>query len=318
MGLGYPTLRRYDPRHVPGLGDTNSYAALVTGRPDPADHRGFRVLIPYLARPIRSLSIGRIGNWDPTFFALLVVNSAVVAWNALLLLSIAVLTTRQPATGVTASFLYLLSFNVSNLQLVGLVDSIEVWAMLAATWAMLSNRWLLLPLVGFVAAVGKETSIPLLCVFCVSWCVVLYATGKAAKRPFLAVGAMIVSQFVAVVAVQSMVRGRLVGPSDFVIGTRKLEIVAHHPLASLFNHEMGFAFAWLLPLSLFRLGRLPRSWVLSSVAAAITAVIISVWFGAQGNTARPTYSALAPLLLVSCALFIVELARVYGPVSPAK
>ncbi len=31
MGLGYPTLNRYDPQSVPGLYDSVGYASLVTG-----------------------------------------------------------------------------------------------------------------------------------------------------------------------------------------------------------------------------------------------------------------------------------------------
>ena len=50
MGLGYPTLNRYDPRTIPGLLDSNGYSSLVTG--GLAGDESTRILVPYLARPI--------------------------------------------------------------------------------------------------------------------------------------------------------------------------------------------------------------------------------------------------------------------------
>src|SRR6266542_34324 len=53
FGLGYATLRRYDPRTSEGLSDASKYYAIVTG----ADTSNFkemfrcRILVPYVARP---------------------------------------------------------------------------------------------------------------------------------------------------------------------------------------------------------------------------------------------------------------------------
>lgn len=74
MGLGYPTLNRYDPRSVAGLFDTNGYFSLVTGG-DLAGDESHRVLVPYLDRPIYWLVNGRLDTWNPISFALLTVNS---------------------------------------------------------------------------------------------------------------------------------------------------------------------------------------------------------------------------------------------------
>ncbi|MFZ0733754.1 MAG: hypothetical protein WAM79_15630, partial [Candidatus Sulfotelmatobacter sp.] len=73
-GLGYPALNRYDPRLVPGLSDVQSYAAMVTGTAVPGpDHMKFRVLIPWMARPLYRVAEGRVGTWDPVMFGLVAI-----------------------------------------------------------------------------------------------------------------------------------------------------------------------------------------------------------------------------------------------------
>src|SRR2546426_3289247 len=66
FGLGYPTLRRYDPRTTEGLSDTSKYYAIVTG----ADTSGFkemfrcRVLVPYVARPFYWFALHYLPTWN--------------------------------------------------------------------------------------------------------------------------------------------------------------------------------------------------------------------------------------------------------------
>src|SRR5271154_3815929 len=88
-GLGYPNLNRIDWRQAPGgLEDVLTYADLVTTPPTPElnQHMQFRVLIPYLARPIYRIAKNHIGTWDPIMFALLAVNSIFVALTVTVLL----------------------------------------------------------------------------------------------------------------------------------------------------------------------------------------------------------------------------------------
>ena len=86
LGLGYPTLSRYDPRKTGGLFDTQEYYELVNPVPG-ADysHMRFRLLIPLMARPIDGIAAGHIGTWDPVFLALLTVNAFFTATTAYLL-----------------------------------------------------------------------------------------------------------------------------------------------------------------------------------------------------------------------------------------
>ena len=75
-------LNRVDWRQGPGgLDDVVIYAGLVTAPPaaDLNQHMQFRVLVPYLARPIYHVAKNHIGTWDPIMFGLLVVNSFFVS-----------------------------------------------------------------------------------------------------------------------------------------------------------------------------------------------------------------------------------------------
>ncbi len=60
VGLGYPTLNRYDPG-VPNA-DATQYSKMVRNEGDVAPYFRHRVLIPYLARPIFRAAIGRVGK----------------------------------------------------------------------------------------------------------------------------------------------------------------------------------------------------------------------------------------------------------------
>jgi hypothetical protein len=87
LGLGYPTLNRYDPAIQNP--DASAYAKMVRGEEGVATHFRHRVLIPYLARPIFRAATGRVGSWNPAYFALLLVNSCFVSGTAFLLFMVA-------------------------------------------------------------------------------------------------------------------------------------------------------------------------------------------------------------------------------------
>src|SRR4051812_36181065 len=71
LGLGYPTLSRYDPRTTGGTSDSRHYYDLVTRGPGAVDsHVRFRVLVPLLARPLYRMAKGRLGSWEPVFLGL--------------------------------------------------------------------------------------------------------------------------------------------------------------------------------------------------------------------------------------------------------
>ncbi len=154
MGLGYPTLNRYDPRSVPGLFDSIGYYSLVTGS-DLAGDESHRVLVPDLAKPIYWLAKGHLHTWNPISFALLAVNSFFVATTAYLLVSISRRFIADYAIALLSGFLYLANFAVANFNLSGYVDSAVNCMMIVLAWTLLTERWWLLPLWGVIGASGE-------------------------------------------------------------------------------------------------------------------------------------------------------------------
>jgi hypothetical protein len=247
-----------------------------------------------------------VGTWRPEFLALLIVNSMFVAWAAVLLISIGERVAGSYVIGLTSSLLYLLSFNVVNVQLAGLVDSVEAWAMIALAWALLTRRWAIIPMIGIAGALGKETSIPLMFVFCAAWCIRFAASKKAPRELYLASAALVVVQIATVTIVHIALTGEARVPWQLVTAARRMGIGEAFG-ATLFNREMLYAFGWLLPLGVFRLRRLPAEWVIASAASFFAALAIGIWFGVTGNASRPAFNAAGPMLAVSVAILLSEL-----------
>jgi hypothetical protein len=314
LGLGYPGVSRYDPRQVEGLRDTRRYVAMLEGTAGWKTQQELRVLVPFLARPVYRAAVGRVGTWRPEFLALLIVNSVFVAWAAVLLVGVAERVSQSYVIGLTSSFLYLLSFNIANVQLAGLVDSVEAWAIIAMTWALLTRRWAIIPLIGIVGALGKETSIPLTFAFCAGWCLRLAMRKSAPRALYLATAVLLVAQLATITLVRSALTGGMLLPWEQVTDIRRLGF-AQALVGSVFNREMLYAFGWLLPLGLFRLRRLPAEWLIASGASLLVALGMGVWFGVTGNASRPVFNAVGPLLSLSAAILIVELGTGRAPSS---
>ena len=305
LGLGYPGVSRYDPKEVAGLHDTRRYVNMLEGTAGWTTQQELRVLVPFLARPIYRAVDGRVGTWRPEFLALLIVNSVFVAWAAVLLAGVGERVTQSYVIGLTGPLLYLLSFNVANVQLAGLVDSVEAWSLIAVTWALVSKRWAIIPLIGIVGALGKETSIPLVFAFCAAWCLRLAMTKSAPRELYLATGALLVLQVATITLVRASLTGETMLPWELVTDMRRLRF-GDALVGSVFNHEMLYAFAWLLPLGLWRLRRLPVEWLAASGASLLVALGIGVWFGVTGNVARPAFNAVGPMLSLSVAILLAE------------
>ena len=303
FGLGYAPLNRYDPASAIGTSDVRSYVAMVDGRQDVPAKRAVRVLVPLLARPIAHAANGRIGTWNPALFAILVVNSAFVAWTAILLLAIGEIITGYARVGLIASLIYLLTFNVTNFQLAGLVDSVEAWAIVAVTWALLKRRWLLVPLIGIIGALGKETSVPLVLVFCIAWVVTLAVMRSEERPPYWIVVALLFAQVVAVEAVHFSITGLIAAPWNLSsVGITFSYAGQKFPLTAMLR-ELGYSFVWLLPLGIPRLKDLPRVWIISSAASLVVVFALTMGVSVGENASRPAFNVLGPILAVSAAIF---------------
>ena len=322
FGLGYPTLARYDPRSVAGLSDTVQYFRIVEQSPAAAaGHFKYRVLVPYLAKPIYLLAQGRLGSWNATAFALLIVNSIFCAGTALLVSVLAYSLSRNASLGTLVAFAYLLNFTVSNFQLGGLVDSADAFWFALLTCALLSRQWALLPLIGLLAGLTKETFTPLGFTFAAVWVLASQPREKAAQKigAVIAMGAV---GLLTVLAVRSAIDHRWALPWNIVAEEHAGGFV-RNLLHGLTEWNLWLTMI-LLPFVFLAAKRIPMEWRRAALCAAITTVVLSAWndagreasrpFASAGNVGRPLFSIIGPLLAVSFALALDSMQAVRSSV----
>ncbi|HSS18940.1 MAG TPA: hypothetical protein VLL54_02595 [Pyrinomonadaceae bacterium] len=308
FGLGYPTLQRYDPRQAGGMSDTWKYYAITTG----ADTSGFkemfrcRVLVPLIARPFYWFAAKFLPNWNAGFFGLLVANALFCATTACLIVVIGNSLFANLSTALLAAALYLLSFNVANLQLAGLIDSGEACLLALVVWSLLARKWYLLPLWAVVGALAKETFVPFSVLLAFTWWLVERRENKASGFELLWVAALAVIGLTTVSAVHSIVVGQLKWPWQ-IAGQAQSPVNFFVALwHCLSERSFWYVFVWLLPLGICRLKHFPRPWVIASAVTAAFAIVLGAYSNAGGTVSRATFDIIGPLLSLSVALLISQ------------
>lgn len=307
FGLGYPTLNRYNPAQTQT--DARQYFLLVSDGPSAAeDHWRYRILVPYLARPIYKVAAGHIGTWNPVSFSMLVVNSAFCASSALVLILIAKALGFQFATGLIAAFSYMLNFDVANWQLAGLVDSAEAFLMACLVLVLLKRSWNALPVLGILGGLAKETFVPIAFLFACGW------VWSEKRKPWVQVCAMAAAGIAVVILVRSLVQGHLVTPLQIAGGVRGVSglsdilSAAFKPLASW---VVWITFLWLVPLAARGVARLPREAIYGTALGLIGAFALVVWTDAGGaNASRPFFNIAGPCLCLAFAIAVTEVSTV--------
>ncbi len=314
IGLGYPTLNRYDPRQVNGLYDTRAYYAMVTGDQLQSDQTDLshRVLVPWLARPVYWLANGHLKTWNPVFFALLVSNSFFIATSAFLLVGLGFRIVDDYPIALLGGLIYLANFAIANFNLSGYVDSSVNCLLLLVAYALFWERWWLLPILGFVGGFSKETFVPLATAFAFAWWLATCKRGALKLTRLAWVGAMSLVALATVFFIMS--RGAYANTPLTFAASRQSDLGSGYLYLSglvrcLIAREFIFVFAWLLPLGLLRIGRLPGPWVAASFAAALTALALGAYDDALGNATRAIFSACGPVLSLSVALFLVQASK---------
>jgi hypothetical protein len=310
VGLGYPTLQRYDPRNTAGLSDTPKYYATTVGA-DPSvyifkEMFRSRVLVPYIARPFYWFALRFLPTVNAGFFGLLMANAIFCATTACLIVSIGTRVFDDLAVALLGATLYLLSFAIPNLQLAGMIDSGEACFMAAVTWSLLAERWYLLPLWGLLGGLAKETFVPFSCVLGFTWWWVEH--GRSSKRvgDLKWVIALAVIGLITVSAVHSMLAGQIRWPWQ-IAGQARTEVnffVALWHVVS--ERSFWLVFAWLLPLGVWRLKLFPKEWLTAASAAAIVAILLGAYSNAGGTVGRGTFDIVGPLLSLSVAALIAR------------
>jgi hypothetical protein len=310
VGLGYPTLNRYNPGILNP--DASEYSKMVRNEEGVAPHFRHRILIPYLARPIFRAAIGRVGSWNPAYFALLLVNSWFVSGTAFLLFLVVSRNMGSPAIALLSSTIYLLNFAVPNLLLAGLVDSGEAFFLMALVGILSAEWFFLLPLAAVLGSLAKETFLPFALVFVATWMLMNSQQGPLAK-PIMWLVATGLAGIASLSAVLTSTNGYLLFPWTYA-GMLKSSLASPATAAAaLKDLNFWYVLAWLLPLGLCRLKHLPREWVMSSFITALVAMGFTAYHNSARDAgpavARPIFSIAGPLLSVSVALLIVDLAE---------
>ncbi|HEX3279847.1 MAG TPA: hypothetical protein VHR36_01340 [Pyrinomonadaceae bacterium] len=314
--LGYPSLRRFDPRVTPGLTDTIKYHALTTGADQSAYAERFRgrVLVPYVARPFYWFAQAYIPTWDAAFFGLLVSAAIFCATTACLIVSLGERVFGDATIGMMGALLYLLNFAVSNSQLAGMIDAGEACFMTAVVWSLLQDKWWLLPLWGLLGTAAKETFVPFSSLFALTWWFVEWRRGKAPLLKVKWVIGLAVVGLAVVIAIHSRIAGHLQWPWQIAEQVN----AGTNPLMSLWkiisDQSFWYVLVWLLPLGIWRLKDFPNAWVSASVATAILALLFGIFADSLGNAGRAIFDVAGPLLSLSVAVFLVRLFEASGKV----
>lgn len=303
-GLGYPTLNRYDPTVTPATVDSKTYVDIVEKGPRAADdsHRRFRVLVPFLARPVRDLVDGRLENWDETLFALLIVNAAFVAAAGALLVWVA---SHLGPGSVLAGFLLLINPVVPNFHLAGLTDSAELFGFVLLTALLFKRQWSWIPILG-VLSLAKETFYVMGVVYAALWYVATFR--REGLRP-IAVGALAGFGLIgsaSVMLIRRSIDGYWIWPWE-VAESLQISPSLMEGLRDQFAQQiLYFTFGWLVLLALPRLRAQLGAWLVAAWGSAAIAIFLGAWAGAGGNVVRPLYAVLGPLLCFSAAQLFVR------------
>jgi hypothetical protein len=307
-GLGYPVLNRYDPRQCPGMGDVIQYADVMVHGAGRMGRNSLRVLQPWAARPIYWLVREGIGPWDPIAFALLCTASAFVATEVLVLMVLARKMTHEVPAALLAGLLFVVNFWVPNSMLIGMVDASECLFLLLTAWAMYRRLFWVLPFLGVLGTLSKETFAVLGTALCVGWQLTAdWRARRFAIKPYLAIGAFAGLALFTPTAVRLLILGQWVWPWEQALEQRSEASLSQGFLDLIKDPGFYYGFVWLLPLACPQLRRLPWEWLAGTLLAGAVAVVLGTMHDAGGtNVGRPLFSLLGPPLSIGAALTLLR------------
>ena len=240
---------------------------------------------------------------------MLVVNSAFCASSALLLIYLAQVLGFPLITALLAALAYLADFAVSNLQLSALVDSAECFLMICVFMACLQRRWVLLPAIGILGALAKETILPLAFLFLLGW------IWHEERKPWLWLVVMVLAAFATLILVRSAITGHLITPWEIATEERNVHDLRQFWIASISivgSWTFWMAFVWMLPFAAYGMDRLPVAARSATLLAVAGALALSVWNWAGGNAVRPVFDVAAAYLCLAFSIGVTRLSAMPG------
>jgi hypothetical protein len=306
FGLGYPILKRYDPRYTDGLSDASKYYAITTGKDTSVFKELFRgrVLVPFVARPFYWFAQRFLPNWNAGFFGLLIANALFCATSACLVVAIGNKLFDNIAVPLLGATLYLLNFNIPNLQLAGLIDSGEACFLAAVVLSLLLQRWYLLPIWAVIGALAKETFVPFSFLYASTWWLALWRKNKTGKAELIWVIVAFAIGLATVSLVHSKVAGTFRWPWQIAAQANAHVNFFVSLWRVLSDHSFWYVFVWLLPLGLWRLKYFPKSWLVAAAVTAIFGLILGAYNNTGGTVGRAVFNIIGPLLSLSVASLI--------------
>ena len=304
-GLGYPTLNRYNPRKE--LPDAAVYAQIAASGPTQIhDNFRFRILVPFLARCVSHVAPSQMGSWDPLLFSFLFVNACFVATTARLLYGVGSALLAYDSVALLGATLYLLNFAVSNLQLAALVDASEACLLMAIVAAMFYERWYLLPLIGVVGALAKESFVPFSIVMAVTWW--LTSAGRRSRAKLTWIAALVIIEMLTLIILQSFISGHVISLWNFLQSMNSQTSYGRNLIHSLVDRNSWYILIWLLPLGLAGIKPFPRAWKAAALAGSLMALVLNAYrstvAGGGGGVGRYLFNVAGPLLSLGAASFL--------------
>lgn len=317
FGLGYPILNRYKPREIAGLIDSRSYLSMVEGRYyDPSVepfHRN-RVLVPTVASAI--LEVVRplpLGTWNTTHLAMLLASGLFMSGAALLVFALGRAENLSGTTSLLAALLYLCSFNVPNMHLAGMIDSGEAFFFCLLLFLLRKGWWLTAIPVVAMSVLAKNTMLVFSAACLAGW---LIASGRKSwnVRNIVSTVLSLVLGWLVLNGIQILTHSGAQPVSP--LSGESIKLVFTRGITCFLSSSFIMEFWYLLPLGVWRLGRLSRPLLGGSFAAGFAASAIFVYVAFRSfdqGIARPLFDTIGPVLAISSAIFLADMLGRLGP-----
>ncbi len=304
LALGYPTLNRYDPRDLGP--DQVAYYRMTMGDNAPTEIPFcFRVLVPSVAKPFYLLARGRVATWNPVWLGMLISNSLFCATFSLVLLWMGYRILCNLPLALLGCTLVLLNYAVPDLWLSGFIDASEACLLIAVAWFMFSDKWWVLPIIGFLGGLAKQSFLPFATIFATVWWLTMEKSNRRCGQLLWLVG-LGAAASVSIIYVHWSVAGSLMMPWTMASRWWEEGGFFENLLFAIGDRRFWYPFVWLVPLGVWRLNRFPKPWVMATGATTLFALWLAGYSDIGTGDSRAVFNIIGPLFSMSAASLIAD------------